>query len=191
MLPFLNTVETGLAIVLLPLMLQRLTARIRMGRFQSSGNMKTVVIAPPVGSIKRGRKVIDDILWFTKTERPYTDLTACGNFTNRKGPVGSTKHFYGQSDGYVSGTARISDVFEVLPKVDRNVDHDAIMPPKLAEQLIKTFARPGTVVLDPFMGSGTTALVARQLGYDFVGFEITQKHVDTANGRLLKPYHGV
>jgi DNA modification methylase len=51
----------------------------------------------------------------------------------------------------------------------------AIMPPELAGQLIKTFPRPGTLVLDPFMGSGTTALMSRKLGHDFVGFEIDQE----------------
>jgi len=47
---------------------------------------------------------------------------------------------------------------------------------------------PGGVVLDPFMGSGTTALVARKLGRRFVGSELNPDYVAIANKRLSQPY---
>ena len=40
------------------------------------------------------------------------------------------------------------------------------------------------IVLDPFMGAGTTALVATELGRDFVGIEIGEKYIEMANRRL-------
>ena len=40
------------------------------------------------------------------------------------------------------------------------------------------------IVLDPFMGSGTTAIAARQLSRKYIGFEISQEYVDLANKRL-------
>lgn len=43
------------------------------------------------------------------------------------------------------------------------------------------------IVLDPFMGSGTTALVALKLNRSFMGFELNQSYIDIANERL-KPY---
>lgn len=43
--------------------------------------------------------------------------------------------------------------------------------------------KPG-VVLDPFMGSGTTALVAKKLGMNFIGFELNKKYIDIANRRI-------
>ncbi len=46
--------------------------------------------------------------------------------------------------------------------------------------------RPG-IVLDPFMGSGTTGIVAKKLGRDFIGFEINQEYVNMANERT-RPY---
>lgn len=46
---------------------------------------------------------------------------------------------------------------------------------------------PG-VVLDPFMGSGTVALVARRLGRDFIGCDLNPEYVKMANGRLDAPY---
>lgn len=39
-------------------------------------------------------------------------------------------------------------------------------------------------MLDPFMGSGTTALACKQLGRDFIGIEIDEKYVEIANNRL-------
>ena len=42
----------------------------------------------------------------------------------------------------------------------------------------------GDTVLDPFMGSGTTAVACKQLQRNFIGFELSQKYVDIANRRL-------
>ena len=53
--------------------------------------------------------------------------------------------------------------------IDEGIKHPAMFPPELARVLIRTFAPPGSVILDPFVGSGTTCLVAQALGYDFLG----------------------
>ena len=42
----------------------------------------------------------------------------------------------------------------------------------------------GDVVLDPFMGSGTSAVVAKKLNRNFVGYEINKEYIDIANKRL-------
>ena len=62
--------------------------------------------------------------------------------------------------------------------------HPAIFPEKLVRDHIKSWSNEGDVVLDPFMGSGTTAKVARALGRKYIGFEISQQYVDLANKRL-------
>ena len=43
---------------------------------------------------------------------------------------------------------------------------------------------PGDVVLDPFAGSGTTCVAAKDLGRNFIGFELLEKYVKIANDRL-------
>ena len=60
--------------------------------------------------------------------------------------------------------------------------HPTEKPMKLIRELIK--ANKGDVVLDPFIGSGTTALACKQLGKDFIGIEIEPKYIDIANKRL-------
>ena len=62
--------------------------------------------------------------------------------------------------------------------------HFATFPEKLIEPCIKAGCPEGGTVLDPFMGSGTTAYVARELGRDYIGVELNQEYIDLANRRL-------
>jgi DNA modification methylase len=62
--------------------------------------------------------------------------------------------------------------------------HIAVMPEKLVEPCIRAGCPPGGVVLDPFMGAGTVAVVARRLGRHYVGTEIHSNYVELANERL-------
>jgi len=56
--------------------------------------------------------------------------------------------------------------------------HFATFPPELIEPCILAGSRPGDIVLDPFMGSGTTAQVATYLGRQFIGCELNPKYVE-------------
>jgi len=56
------------------------------------------------------------------------------------------------------------------------IDHFATFPPALIEPCILASTRPGDVVLDPFMGSGTTAQVAQQLGRRWIGCELNPEY---------------
>jgi DNA modification methylase len=62
--------------------------------------------------------------------------------------------------------------------------HFATFPPELPERCIKAGCPPGGVVLDPFMGSGTTGFVAVELGRSFIGIELNPKYVELARRRI-------
>lgn len=62
--------------------------------------------------------------------------------------------------------------------------HPTQKPVKLMEMIITDFTKPGDVVLDPFMGSGTTGVACMRMGRRFIGVEVDQKHFDTAVERL-------
>lgn len=62
--------------------------------------------------------------------------------------------------------------------------HFAIFPAKLIEPMILVGCPRGGVVIDPFMGSGTTALAARGLGRSFLGAELNPEYVQMAEDRL-------
>jgi len=65
-----------------------------------------------------------------------------------------------------------------------NTVHPTQKPERLIERIVEASSRKGDVVLDPFMGSGTTAVVCRRLGRRFVGFEINADYVRLAMKRL-------
>ena len=62
--------------------------------------------------------------------------------------------------------------------------HFATFPEKLITDCIKAGSPEGGIVLDPLMGSGTTAIVARKLNRSYVGFELNSDYVSIANKRL-------
>lgn len=62
--------------------------------------------------------------------------------------------------------------------------HFATYPPDLIRTCIKAGSRPGGIVLDPFIGAGTTALVAQELGRNYVGIELNSEYVKIAQERL-------
>jgi len=65
--------------------------------------------------------------------------------------------------------------------------HFAVYPEALCEIPIKSGCPEGGTVLDPFMGAGTTGLVARKLNRKFIGIELNEEYIEIANNRL-KPY---
>lgn len=66
----------------------------------------------------------------------------------------------------------------------KKMRHPAPYPEMLPRRIISLYSYENDIVLDPFMGSGTTAKVARALGRKYIGFEISQEYVDLANKRL-------
>ena len=65
-------------------------------------------------------------------------------------------------------------------------DHPAPYPVELAERLIRMFSFVGDTVLDPFMGTGTTALAASKCGRNSVNFEIDKVYLEFAAQRLQR-----
>jgi site-specific DNA-methyltransferase (adenine-specific) len=101
-----------------------------------------------------------------------------------------------QSDG----TARISsgcikgrlikekgvrfNVWEVSEEKANKTGHPGVFPVRLAADHIISWSNPGDVVLDPFMGSGTTALAAIKNGRNYIGFEIAEEYCQIAETRI-------
>ena len=65
-------------------------------------------------------------------------------------------------------------------------NHGAIFPEELISTIIENFSKEGDIIYDPFMGTGTTAVVAKQLDRKFIGSEISQKYIEIAEERLKK-----
>ena len=65
-----------------------------------------------------------------------------------------------------------------------NTDHPTQKPEKLLAKIILAGSNPGDVVLDPFLGSGTTSAAAKKLNRFYVGIEIDQTYCCLAEKRL-------
>ncbi|MFT5644022.1 MAG: site-specific DNA-methyltransferase (adenine-specific) [Janthinobacterium sp.] len=68
-------------------------------------------------------------------------------------------------------------------------EHPTQKPLEIIERMVKASCPPGGVVLDPFMGSGTTAVAARRCGRHYVGFELNPVYCDVIAARLLAVDH--
>ncbi len=86
-----------------------------------------------------------------------------------------------------SQVAQASETETVWPMTtESGVDHPTPFPLELPRRLILLYTQPGDVVLDPFMGSGSTAVAAARLNRHYVGFELSEEYVALANARLAE-----
>lgn len=78
-----------------------------------------------------------------------------------------------------------------LKSVRSNLDHEAQYPLSLAERVVRLYSDPGDIVLDPFIGSGTTAIAASKHGREYIGIdkeakytELSRKNIERATRQL-------
>ena len=78
------------------------------------------------------------------------------------------------------------NVWRIAPGASAGSEHPAVMPVELAARAIRLSTWPGETVLDPFAGTGTTLLAARQLGRRAVGIEVSERYCELAVKRLAQ-----
>ncbi|KKM65372.1 hypothetical protein LCGC14_1491920 [marine sediment metagenome] len=93
-----------------------------------------------------------------------------------------------KTNGWLFNLWRVSTGYNKTTKDKEAYAHPAMFPEKLAERHILTWSNPGDVVLDYFMGSGTTAKMARNNGRHYIGCDVNEDYVKLARARLAKPY---
>jgi len=72
-------------------------------------------------------------------------------------------------------------------KEEIKLNHPAMFPKQLARRIIEAFTnKEQKIVLDPFLGSGTTLIAAKQLGKDGFGFDISKEYINLAEARISK-----
>ena len=104
-----------------------------------------------------------------------TDTEYCLYFFN--GPGHCRPASYEDASTYFDGA---------INQVDkRKYGHPTIKPLEFTERMVRNSSRPGDVVFDPFMGSGTTGVACRLNGRKFIGVEMNAEYFETARGRIL------
>src|SRR5690606_38510491 len=78
------------------------------------------------------------------------------------------------------------DVWNIPPESARRVGHPAPFPVELPEQLIRLYTFADDLVLDPFMGSGSSLVAASRLGRRYVGYDLDPDYVEIARARVAE-----
>lgn len=117
--------------------------------------------------------IYEPIAWFFK---PYEHTITDNVLANEVGAM--------NIDNNMVRGLRPTNVLEFGFSTDEHRIHETQKPISLMEYLIKLTTKENQIVLDPFIGSGTTAIAARALGRKFIGMEINEKYWEKANKRL-------
>jgi site-specific DNA-methyltransferase (adenine-specific) len=81
-----------------------------------------------------------------------------------------------------------NNIWHIAPVPPNQFDHPCAFPEELVRRLLLLYSYQGDLVLDPFMGIGTTAKVAKALKRQYVGYEIKEDYCRTAEARLRTPF---
>jgi site-specific DNA-methyltransferase (adenine-specific) len=84
----------------------------------------------------------------------------------------------------ILGNTMKKDIIESPVEITKNNHHPAVYPMYIIQELIKLLTQQGDFVLDPFCGSGTTCIAARNLNRNYLGIEINPDYVNLANNRM-------
>jgi DNA modification methylase len=76
------------------------------------------------------------------------------------------------------------DIQQVKNVSEEKTAHPCPVPVALMERIITLCAKPGDIIYDPFMGSGTTAIAAIRCGHEWIGTEIDPEYVKIAEKRI-------
>lgn len=101
------------------------------------------------------------------------------------GFVCSQPLFYYGKDPYLSNAlGSRPNAFSTTEPTDRSIDHPCPKPIKQVEWMVNRVSLPGEIVLDLFMGSGTTGVACVRLGRKFLGIEIEPRYFDVSCSRI-------
>jgi site-specific DNA-methyltransferase (adenine-specific) len=106
-------------------------------------------------------------------------LVFCKDDFKRENPEGRANTV--ERDEFLDATKSVWNMQTVSA---RKIGHPAPFPIELPRRLIELYSFQGEIILDPFMGSGTTALAARNTGRDYIGYEIEPEYVELSESRL-------
>jgi len=130
-----------------------------------------------------------DIIWNKPNPMPESVRDRCTKTHEYIFLLSKSQNYYFDVDAIKEPTRRKRSVWNVQKKPYKGA-HFAVYPPELIVDCIKAGSEKGDCVLDPFMGSGTTAMVAKSLGRDYIGCELHEDYGNLIQKRVGE-YHPV
>ena len=137
------------------------------------------------------KNCLEDIWYFTKSDKFTFNLDAVkiqrkvlAPYRDTQGEPKDWQERDGQKFRYTAPSNIWTDITVPFWSLSENTEHTTQKPEKLIAKLILASSNEGDMVFDPFVGSGTTAVVAKKLGRRFLGIERERKYVALALKRL-------
>ena len=128
-----------------------------------------------------------DIIWNKPNPMPESVRDRCTKSHEYIFLLSKSQNYYFDVDAIKEPTRRKRSVWDITKKPYKDA-HFAVFPPDLIEPCIKAGSERGDIILDPFIGSGTTAMVSKELGRDYIGCELHEEYGKLIQDRL-QPYH--
>jgi len=138
-----------------------------------------------------GYKILNDITWVKPNPPPNL---SCRYFTHATETViwaaknANSRHlFHYQEMRRMNNGKQMKSIWPILPPATQEKEfgkHPTQKPLELLKRILLASSNPGDLILDPFMGSGTTGVAAVQLNRKFVGIELDSGYIATAIKRL-------
>jgi site-specific DNA-methyltransferase (adenine-specific) len=142
---------------------------------------------PSVGVIlkKLGLWIINDVIWYKRNSTPLLSKNRLAPSTELIWVASKTKKYFFNYDlaKKLNGGKQMKNLWEINAEKHKTI-HPTEKPETLLERIILIASKEGDTVLDPFMGSGTTGVVAKRLNRKFIGFEIDSKYFEIAKNRI-------
>jgi site-specific DNA-methyltransferase (adenine-specific) len=170
--------------------------------FADSAEYVAEVVVPTLNSLRERAKCVvvtpgTRSLWlYPPADDVGCFFSAAGTGMGKWGFTCSQPILYYGSDPYLrtSQGSRPNSMGQTYPNDANEVDHPCAKPIRMVRWLVNRASLPGELVLDPFMGSGTTLEAAKSLGRRAIGVEIEERYCEIAARRCAQevlPLEGV
>ena len=132
------------------------------------------------GCKKRLVSTREDILWYVKShDWCFNKDLAYSTIQKKTGGMGKKN---GRDTRALSNVW--TDISPIVPWSKEKVNHPTQKPLQIMERIINVFTKENDIVLDCFLGSGTTGVACKNLGRSFIGIEIDKDYFDIAKRRI-------
>jgi len=134
---------------------------------------------------KLGLWIINDIIWFKPNAPPLLQKNRFVPSTELIWLASKSKKYYFDYEMAlkINGGKQMRNLWEI-PAERHKTSHPTEKPERLLERIILIGSRENDTILDPFMGSGTTGVVAKRLNRNFIGIEIDENYYEIAKKRI-------
>ena len=144
---------------------------------------------PTVGVMlkKLGMWIVNDIVWFKPNATPLLQTTRLAPSIELIWLAAKSKKYYFDYDlaKQINGGKQMRNMWQI-PAQRHKTKHPTEKPEILLERIIAIGSKKGARILDPFMGSGTTGVVAKALGRKFLGIENDKEYFTDAKKRITE-----